>query len=116
MIVRLPGITMPCISISEAPTRFATGRRQEFFYLVVLYLTITIDETSGQSSESTMTTTTESSAPTMASLNNNPPKDDNIWVILGPVLGGLGIVLLCAMGCWMQHKEFMFELQTRRRP
>ena len=106
---------MPCISISEAPTRFATGRRQEFFYLVVLYLTITIDETSGQSSESTMTTT-ESSAPTMASLNNNPPMDDNIWVILGPVLGGLGIVLLCAMGCWMQHKEFMFELQTRRRP
>ena len=62
------------------------------------------------------TTTTESLAPTMAPFNNNPPKNDNIWVILGPVLGGLGIVLLCAMGCWMQQKEFMFELQTIRRP
>ena len=100
---------MPCISISEAATQFATGRRHQFFYLLALCLTITIDKTSGQSSESTTTTTTERLAPTMAPFNNYmyPPKGDNIWIILGPVLGGLGIVLLCAMGCWMQHKEFM---------
>ena len=83
-------------------------------FFVTLCLTITIGKTSVQSSESESMVPTLSPSPFDGS--NDHPNDDSIWAILGPVLGVLGIVLLCAMGCWMQHKEYMFELQTRRRP
>mmetsp|Transcript_16911 Transcript_16911/g.28174 ORF Transcript_16911/g.28174 Transcript_16911/m.28174 type:complete len:127 (+) Transcript_16911:126-506(+) len=94
------------------------------FLLATLCLTITMGGANGESSSET-TTTVESLVPTPAPTPfaediTDPPNTDgsggNYWAILGPVLGGIGIAALCAMGCYMQHREYLFELQTRRRP
>lgn len=97
-----------------------------YFLLATLYLAITMGGARGESSSETTTTTTtvESKVPTLAPTPfaediTDPQNTDgsgNYWAILGPVLGGIGIAALCAMGCYMQHREYLFELQTRRRP
>ena len=34
--------------------------------------------------------------------------------IIGAVVGGISLALLCLAGCYGQHKEFLYELRMRR--